>query len=187
MHPSFRLLAASLILLLLAACASIPLGTLWRLRGFDVDTLVQLDPAELRAAVALQPDHPLEPDSVRLGLELSRRDGETDHYTFALVPTREPGPTKSGWNYSTWALDAPGRREFARMQQVLGAAGDDIKAVYSGATFSVEFNPNFGGSVPESLRMSAQLRLALAEGYFLLVDDAVIPVEGFRRAQEDEN
>jgi hypothetical protein len=51
----------------------------------------------------------------------------------------------------------------------------------------VEFNPDFGGSVPESLRMSAQLRLALAEGYFLLVDDAVIPVEGFRRAQEDEN
>lgn len=176
-----RRLSGLLILVLLAGCASVPLGTMWKLRSFDADTLVQLDPAELRAAVALIPVHPIRPDSVHLGLVLARQDGKQETYSFALVPTREPGPSKAGWQYSTWELDAAGRREFALMQLALSKTGDDFKATYSGVTFDVKFKPEFGPKPPPSLRLSVQLRFTLADGYFLLVDDAEFPVTGADR------
>src|SRR5690606_37189137 len=78
--------------LALAACASIPLGTLWKLRSLDENTLVQLEPSDLRAALSLASAVAVEPGSVKLSLELDREGAGPESHAFGLEPGTGPGP-----------------------------------------------------------------------------------------------
>ena len=173
MGRPFALLGACLVL---AACASIPLGTLWKLRGFDEQTLERIEPSDLRAAVALQPDVEVVPDSVRLSLELQRPDGPPERHAFGLEPGTGPGPVDRRLRYGVWQLDEAGRQALASVQRSLRAARAADADAYSGATFSVNFNPELGDPPPEALQVSVQLLLAPEDGWLLLLDEATIPV-----------
>lgn len=168
------ILAASC--LALAACASIPLGTLWKLRGFDEQTLERVEPSDLRAAVALRPDVDVVADSVRLSLELQRPDGPPEHHAFGLEPGTGPGPVERGHRYSVWQLDEAGRKALASVQRSLGAARAADEDAYSGATFSVDFKPELGDAPPASLQVSVQLLLAPEDGWLHLIDEATVPI-----------
>lgn len=175
MTTTRRLLLAA-ALLLLAGCASIPLSTLWKLRGFDGDDLVTMEPADLRAALWLQPQVPVAPESVRLSLSLDRADGAPERHDFGLEPARGPGPVEPGKTYRPWQLDADGRRALAAVQRQLRAARDAGGAAYEGASFQVSFKPAFGETPPDKLLVSVQLLLDPAQGWFLLLDEAELPV-----------
>lgn len=175
---STRRLLLAATLLLLAGCASIPLSTLWKLRGFDGNDLIAMEPADLRAALWLQPQVPVAPDSVRLSLSLERADGGRDEHAFGLEPARGPGPVEPGKTYRPWQLDADGRRALAAVQRQLRAARDAGGAAYEGATFQVNFKPEFGDARPDTLRVSVQLLLDPAQGWFLLLDEAELAVSG---------
>lgn len=162
--------------LVLAACASIPLGTLWKLRGFDEQTLVRLEPTDLRAAVALQPDVDVVPDSVRLSLELQRTDAPPERHAFGLEPGTGPGPVHRGRRYSVWQLDDAGRKALASVQRTLRAAGATEQGAYTGASFSVNFQPELGDARPGALQVSVQLLLAPEDGWLLLLDEANVPI-----------
>lgn len=171
-----RLLTLLAACLLLSACASIPLGTLWKLRGFDQDTLVQLEPTDLRAALSLSPIADVQPGSVKLALELQRHDGDPERHAFALEPATGPGPIDGDRRYSLWQLDAAGRQALASVQRSLRAGQAGEEKVYSGATFAVNFKPDFEGEPPEAMAVSVQLRLMPEDGWFLLLDQATVPL-----------
>ncbi|MDY0021636.1 hypothetical protein [Arenimonas caeni] len=160
----------------LAACASIPLGTLWKLRGFDEQTLERLEPTDLRAAVALKPEADVLPDSVRLALELQRRDGPPERHAFGLEPGTGPGPLDRRLRYSVWQLDQAGLKALASVQRTMRAARAADEDAYTGATFSVNFRPDLGDAPPAALQVSVQLMLAPEDGWMLLIDEANIPV-----------
>lgn len=171
-----RLLALLAACLLLPACASIPLGTMWKLRGFDENTLMQLEPADLRTALSLVPAVDVQPDSVELSLELTRDDAEPERHAFGLEPAIGPGPRDRERRYSLWQLDSPGLRALASVQRSLRAAQASGSKAYSGATFSVTFRPAFQGEPPEALQATVQLLLTPEDGWLLLLDEAELPI-----------
>ena len=59
-----------LCLVLLCACASIPLSTALRLSSLDERALVQLEPADIRVKVAVPHGNTLSPEETRLALRL---------------------------------------------------------------------------------------------------------------------
>ncbi len=61
--------AAALAALLLAACGSIPVSSLWKLRNLNLETL---DPAALRAAVVHHPSLQLDNAALQLTVSVSR-------------------------------------------------------------------------------------------------------------------
>src|SRR5690606_9608426 len=122
--------------LALAACASIPLGTLWKLRSFDENTLVQLEPSDLRAALSLAPAVAVEPGSVKLSLELDREGAGPESHAFGLEPGAGPGPLERDRRYSLWQLDAAGLQALSSVQRQLRAAQASETQAYSGARFS---------------------------------------------------
>ena len=171
-----RRLVIFIACLALAGCASIPLGTLWKLRGFDENTLVQLEPSDLRAALSLAPAVAVQPESVKLSLELSRDNAGPERHAFGLEPATGPGPLDSERRYSLWRLDDAGIRALASVQRSLRAAQASDTDAYSGATFSVNFQPDFQGDPPEALQVSVQLLLAPEDGWLLLLDEAELPI-----------
>lgn len=171
-----RLIVSFAACLLLSACASIPLGTLWKLRGFDENTLVQLEPSDLRTALSLAPAVDVLPESVKLSLELTRDDAEPERHAFGLEPATGPGPVDRDHRYSLWQLDAAGRQALASVQRSLRAAQASDTKAYSGATFSVNFRPDFQGDPPDALQVTVQLLLAPEDGWLLLLDEAKLPI-----------
>ena len=166
--------------LLLAGCASVPLSTLWKMRDFDARTVQQLEPAALRAAIAIEPTAAPKRDSVRLQLELTRADGGTDTHAFALEPSGEAGPRDDNRDYSVWKLDAAGRDALTRVQQALRVAEQADVEAYSAASFSVTFNPDFGGVSPDSATLWVQLHLDPEDGWLLLFDEVVVEIAHVR-------
>lgn len=64
--------------LILTACASVPLGTMAQLSGYDQNRLLQLQPGELQASVAFSAGFRIEPDSSALHLDVLNAQG--DHW-----------------------------------------------------------------------------------------------------------
>lgn len=82
-----RYLAVLLALLLLPACSSMPLASMWQLRNADPLTT---DPAEVRLAVRLPAIYDLPPGTVKMTLSLDRAStGEKVAETFLLESTDE--------------------------------------------------------------------------------------------------
>lgn len=174
MLKRFGLLLVSLVLL--AGCASIPLSTLWKLRGFDEQALMQLEPAELRVALSLQPAVGVRPDSVKLELALEREDGAPESYAFALEPAAGAGPLDRDRRYGLWQLDDAGRRALTAVQTRLRRAEAEGSKAYEGASFTVNFRPELPEPRPASLAVTVQLLLDPAEGWFVLLDDAELEI-----------
>ena len=162
--------------LLLSSCASIPLSTLWKLRGFDEQALMQLEPADLRVALSLQPAVGVRPDSVKLVLALERADGAPENYAFALEPAAGAGPADRARRYSLWQLDDAGRRALAAVQKQLRQADAGGTQAYEGASFTVNFKPELPEPRPGSLGVTIQLLLDPAEGWFTLLDEAELEI-----------
>ncbi|WP_152984452.1 hypothetical protein [Stenotrophomonas terrae] len=80
-----------LCLVLLCACASIPLSTALRLSSLDERALVQLEPADIRIKVALPRGNTLNPEETRLVLRL-QPDGEAAQV--ATMPLRLVGSSQ---------------------------------------------------------------------------------------------
>lgn len=174
-----RTLALAALCAVLSACASIPLGTLWQLRGFGAEELAALAPEQLRvAARADAPPMALGADGLRLVLELTPRDAARgpERHVFALRPARvgdaalaPPG----GRPWQVYALDEAGLRAMRALQPRLATAKTHYRA------FSFSVGSDFDDTLPPGTRevvFSVRLRLSDAQAPFTLFDRAKIPV-----------
>lgn len=164
-------------LLMLAGCASVPLSTMWTMRNFDI---AAIDPDALRMATAMEPDAlRIDPTKAMLELRLTpRAGGEDEVHALAL---RDAAVATDGLvpdDGRHWQVFRLTPESAAALHADKPRFGEDIKANYSGAAFSVKFGFVDGAPMAglDELRASVRLALATDQTPFTLLDRARIPV-----------
>lgn len=177
-NRALRRFAILLLCVALPACTSIPLGTLWKLRGFDLADLAALAPEQVRVAARVDaPAMEVSADGMRLVLELEPRGGgAAERHAFALRPAAVSDAALApagGRPWRVFALDDDGQRAMRALQPVLA----DLRERYVGASFSV--NADFDGAPPPGTReivFSVRLRLSDTQAPLTLFDRARMPI-----------
>ncbi len=175
------LVLACLVLacLLLAGCASIPLSTLWKMRGFDPADLASVEPRDVRLAGRIAPAAMrIDPERSHLELRLTPRSNATEEvYAFGLRPTQVydsrllPG-AEPDWH--VFSLDDDGIAAWQRLRPRLL----DIKQRYRKVVFS--FSLRTRDDPPpgvDDMIGSARLQLGLDQAPLVLLDRAHLPIE----------
>lgn len=80
---TLRLILLTLATFTLAACASVPLGTMWKMKRLGPEGLSQVDAAEVRAAIQTE-ESLLEILNPSLSVSLSNNDEILHEYSFSL-------------------------------------------------------------------------------------------------------
>ena len=194
-----RVAVMALLGLVLAACGSIPLGTMWKMYRMGPEGLLDANAEEVRAAV-LSETWLIDSksfDEGRLALELTRADESSESFAFLLedVSVREqlqlgsPGP---GQRWRVYAIEAGDLQPFQQMQRQLAVwlETEEFKggsmhlavnfdgAMEEASPASSEAAASEGGSepYPEEVQFRIDLKLQNEEGFFPLVRDYMMPV-----------
>jgi len=129
MKVSCRVVVLVFLMVLIAGCSRIPLGSMWALRQFSFE---RFDPGLLRVAMHLPPAYAMPRDALRVDVKLTRREGEApQHEHFTLHESRDPAdsaglPSNAGLD-GRWvvlrldAAEAERVREFRRRMVALKA------------------------------------------------------------------
>lgn len=180
----FRMLALAAGFSTLAACAGVPLSTMWHFRNFGPRDFLATDPSALRAALQLR-------DGVRLGekppeLDVRLQFGNETAQMFAMPLTvlkegswvgAGTGKAEAGKHWYLLALSDKGVRAYRQLQQTLNgnldASGHFRK--HGSLTVSVQTNPlQYSDAAKERLhetgRLFLQTRLELSakDGFYTL-------------------
>lgn len=84
-----RVMLAMGLVALLAGCAAMPVGTMWRLSRFSADDLRDIDPTRLRVIADVSASQPIDPDAVRLIVTFTDAAGAPTRFDWALTPTED--------------------------------------------------------------------------------------------------
>ena len=165
--------------LVLSGCASIPLSTAWRMSKFTPATLAQLDPAQVRVKVSVPEGFEVDLAATELTVELSDDTGPDLSERLSLTSLQTLRETRPAGIFSAdvpvtshvLALSPDGVRQLREVQQrfLSGASGS--------YTFGVQAR---FAQVPQDVReitFWADLKLALDEPFFPLIDGATIKVD----------
>ena len=184
-----RVLPLLLVAALLGGCASVPLGTLWKMRNFSPRDFIGLDPAGLRAAVNVPDAWRLQPAGHVLELDMKIEGGAEVH---ARVPLEAELTLRESADFAAiddahWHLlkVAPeGVDEMKRFQAFVagipqGSHGSFALNVTPKLDLTPESKAKFaaGGKVGE---ISVALRLADEQDWVLLVDGFPLKAEAAR-------
>ena len=178
-RPFARALAGLAGIALLAGCMSIPLATMWQLRGFEVADLAALDPAGVRVAGLIEPGTGrIDTAKSTLTVKLAAKgDGPDEVHAFGLETAPvQGGPILPG-NDPRWQvlqLDPAGLAAMRRLQPRLARIKDD----YAGWSLSVSLQL-LGGPPKDvdELRFSVRVQLAADQAPMTLFDRARVPVD----------
>lgn len=166
-------------IVLLSACASIPMSTMWKLRSFSGNDLKTLNPADIRVVVKVPDVLKFEPDQTNLDLTLTPEDTKQKvlheqgklvlvkqgRFVPADVPVAEPGET-----LYLMKLDPGGLESFRAFQQRLDP---DVEQHYKAANFSANIRfANEAAVNNAGFQITVWLRLQRDQGYFALLKDA---------------
>lgn len=163
-----RLLVAA-VAILLGACSSVPLSTMWKFARFDRDAFLAIDPAQLRAAALTDARATMKDVTIRV--TLAPKEGAAREGVIVLTEpvTRDAwlpsAPAGRRWN--VFALTPDAQREFRALREaaVQMPAGSSMTLGVSASE----------GAVPPELMTRFPLRLDLqlntAEGWFTLLKD----------------
>lgn len=182
MHPRLALRAAfAASLLLLGACASVPLSTMWRMRDFGAADIAAIDPEALRLATHLQPAG-LQVDAARATLTLElmpRAGGDVERHVLQLrdASVGPDGLVPAG--EADWQIFRLTPESAAALRAAATRFGPAMEQDYSGASFKVNFAFVDGAPLAgvDALRATVRLVLAADQSPFTLLDGARIPVE----------
>jgi hypothetical protein len=168
----------------LGACASMPLGTMWKLRDFGPEQLARVDPAQVRLATRIEPGAiQLDPEQVALRITLTRHDGGAETHTFGVDEVHSFTSTLTGGDLAGWQafrFDEESLALFRRFQPVLHTARDDFAQFHVAVEVALQDPRSLDGL--EAIRLTTRLQLAANEDAFTLVDDAPFRIE--RPAQD---
>lgn len=171
-------------ILVLAACAGVPLSTLWHFRNFGPRDFLETDPSALRAALQLQ-------DGVRLGTRAPELDvklkfsGEAPKtFEMPLTVLKEgpwvgagTGKAEAGRHWYLLALSKKGAGAYRGLQQTLN---DNLDASghfsrHGSLALTVQTNQlTFSAAAKQRLRksghlfMQTRLELSAKDGFHIL-------------------
>lgn len=156
--------------LLLGACSSVPLSTMWKFARFDRDAFLAIDPAQLRAAVLTDARATMKDVTIRV--TLTPKDGAPRESVIALTEpvsrdARLPAaPAGRRWNI--FALTPAAQREFATVREA-------AVRMPPGSSFAVRLTPNEDAVPPELMTrfpLRLDLQLNVADGWFTVLKDS---------------
>lgn len=164
--------------LILTACASMPLGTMAQLSGYDQNRLLQLSPAELQASVAFSAGFRIEPDSSTLRLDVLTTQGDHWGRPLPLVLSDEGSAEDDGGWFSG---PIPVHRYTLKLSDEGADALEQLKAQVRDTPIqklSFAVNWRFQQPQPDGQPTAwVDLRLHADEAPLRLIDGAVIEFE----------
>ncbi|MCU0769190.1 MAG: hypothetical protein MUD07_07340 [Burkholderiaceae bacterium] len=165
--------------LLLAACTSVPVSTMWKMARFDRAELLAIDPAQLRAAALIDTRATMKHVTITAKLttitaKLTPAGGTPTEYAIALTApverdTRLPN-APAGRRWEIFGLTPAGQRDFLRLREsaLQAPKGSELAVSVSARE----------GTVPPDLAKGFPLRLDLLldaqEGWFTVLKDSKI-------------
>ncbi len=161
--------------LLLAACTSIPVSTIWRMRSFNVEDFLALDAAALRAAV--QSDPRVKFSRVEIDIMVQPKEGTEERHVIRLDAQQRDDPRlqrpASNRRWTVFALDSGGVVTFERVRQSVARVSKQ------GGRMTTKVTPK-ETDVPPELATRLPLRLDLLldpkEGWFTLVRESEVDI-----------
>ena len=173
-----------LLLLGLAGCSSIPLGTLTRFAGADpIEVLAATDGNEIGAVIRVENWLAMDEANVKLSIEISHGDALITHeFQFVLNGKRDLTRPRlwradeaiTAWQ---WVLDEKSKDSFATFQDhLLVLLKEDPQAFADDSVnLSVSFTDMTMRSPEDSqAHVDIDLQLNAEQGYFSLIDDYVM-------------
>lgn len=162
---------------LVFGCASVPLSTLWKLKSFDHNAFVELDPDTIRMKVTVFSKLKLNNDDTELGLELTNEQGSMQRsfsmhiLSEVVVPATQTWLTQTpGYTQYTFRLSDDSINNFRDVQ--------DFIATELHTTIGLDAHVGF---VPSTLSentavFSIELLFSPQDGYFVLVEEAEVQI-----------
>lgn len=164
---------------LVTACASVPMGTMWKMRNVGPEQLARLDPAQIRVATRIEPDG-LRIAAGKTVLQLTltlRGSGEVTQHALTVEEIQSFTSSLTGGDLGGWQafrLDAAGLAAYERLKPVMALGRDQFEK----AAFALNFGSE--GELPadvDAIVVSARLQLADDQDAVTLIDRARIEVE----------
>lgn len=172
----FALVAAAL---LLGACSSMPLSTMWKFARFDRDAFLAIDPAQLRAAALTDARATMKDVTIRV--TLAPKEGAPREGVIVLTDpvsrdARLPAPPP-GRRWNIFALTPEAQREFKALREA-------ALKMPAGSSMTLGVSANEGAVPPELMTrfpLRLDLQLNTAEGWFTLLKDDELDLTKSRR------
>jgi hypothetical protein len=172
---------------LLAGCLSIPISTIWKVSRMSDDDLFNMDPAQLRAAVELPANVPVDPSKIIIGFCFLKDKNDTvgvggdwpvqlmnkGQYVAAALPTVKPDRMLYLFRLSDEAQ--------AKLNGILATWRADKDAF---TDVAVNINIDAAGDPPPgvtSYRTSTWFQLSQQQGYLQLLDDYKVDDDDIRK------
>lgn len=186
-----------LAILSLVGCASIPLGTMWRMMNFTPQDFVALDPAELGVAIKLPDALALDDELVTFDVELYRGEGkdatlllresaqlesvEKGRRTITPLPPADPGR-----HWHVLRLPAGSHSAFRNFQNEFDRLWQQED---NSGSFRINVNPKFVNqdSLTGAHEITIALRFMQTDGWFDLVRDATFDFDEIRRRRDEQS
>jgi hypothetical protein len=159
------------ILVCLTGCASVPLSSLLRMSGMNQQTLLELDPQQIRARVAVYGGFEIDPKSTQLSLDIADEAGRRESRSYALnLLSKTNGRRPGGMFHSDYPVVA---YEFALNSESV----EDLRRLQK--AFAHSKNPGLDLNVQttapgyyKAVRFWIDLQLKESEPYMTIVDGA---------------
>jgi|GEM_PF-3693749 len=204
-----RLTSFVLLALILTGCASIPLGTMWKMYRLGPEGVLNANPSEVRAAV-LSDSWFLDNknfDEGRLELEMRRADDSVESFSYVLesvsseeyVGLDRPDP---GQRWRVYAIKRDELEAFQSMQSQLAGWLETEEFKGGSMSVAVKFDRGAEGEAssigpgddsvddsrtyPGEVRFRIDLRLSENEGYFTLIREHSMPIKRSNMALDEE-
>lgn len=163
--------------LILAGCSSVPLRTMWRLRGFSVRDVAAIDPNELRVRVISPAYLKLGDSFFETGFVDDKGGSATYRFILEIVDRKEEIQgrfRKQAVAITTLRLSPDVVDDFVRLQKNL--PGDKHEHGRAHLTVTANFHSLEKEKGLNAFKLSILIKLKAEEDYFTLIDRAkVVP------------
>lgn len=182
-----------LLSVMLTACASVPMGTMWKMKRLGPEGIIQTSPEGVRAAVLSEAEF-LDRASFKngeLSFTLIRPDNTEHSYNFELVDTTDrelrrldPAPPDQRWR--VYAVNPAQYPQYNAMQRAMNAWYQEDELKGSTLRLNVDFGladtdqdeskqpwseRGVASQEERTIPFRVDLQLDPAEGYFTLIND----------------
>lgn len=164
--------------IVISACSSVPLSTLFKLSSFDSSDIAAIKASELRVRLTLDDPMKLAKQSLRLQLKFEYADNSGDQFEFQLESSQSLEKlSSSGWfNAQTlrhryeFKLTRVAQLEFSNFQQSLVKRKKIKKYFWTVFYYLAPHNQS-------DAKLDVELKTSKHDDYFYLLEGAKIKVE----------
>jgi len=165
---------------MLAACSSVPVGSMLKMASMNKDDITQIDPQQVRARITIDPPAELQTKEVKLALQFAFGGQTESEYLFSLdLVANEVVKDKPHWfsdeisrNRYEFIIHKDSLNDFKRYQREFRKYGKPEKYHWT-VYYYLESMPAKG----QPIELDLELKFSREEAYFYLLKGASVEVE----------